>query len=187
MYISFLASHSQKNDLLPYYERISNYLKNNQNKIYTGTLFEDIAPVIDEGIRREWYESTIKNIKKSDVIVIEISYPSTANVGHELTYALDSGIPCVALYKRGRDPMFLRGIVNEKLTIVSYEDDNLEEVLGDSLEYALSQQDTRFNFFISPQIGNYLDWVSKNKRIPRAVYLRRLIEEDMKKNKDFDS
>jgi hypothetical protein len=53
-------------------------------------------------------------------------------------------------------------------------------------DYLSDTQDVRFNFFISPQIGNYLDWVSKNKRIPRAVYLRRLIEEDMKNNKEYE-
>jgi hypothetical protein len=89
------------------------------------------------------------------------------------------------LFREDRDPIFLRGRQEEKLLILSYNNKNLEEVLESAVDYASEQQDTRFNFFISPQIGNYLDWVAKQKRVPRAVYLRRLIEEDMKKNQDI--
>lgn len=189
MFVTFVASHSQKADLLKYYQRIFEYLNRQDYKLFVGKLFEtqDEEDLEDESSRKEWYDLAIKNIKKSDVVVVEISYPSTANVGHELTYALESGIPVVALYKKGRDPLFLQGIVDEKLTIMEYDDENLEDVLGEAIDYATSQQDTRFNFFISPRIGNYLDWISKRRRLPRAVYLRRLIEEDMKKNKDYEA
>ena len=36
---------------------------------------------------------------------------------------------------------------------------------------------------LKPKIANYLDWIARKKRTPRAVYLRRLIEEDMKASK----
>jgi hypothetical protein len=49
----------------------------------------------------------------------------------------------------------------------------------------LENIDTRFNFFISPKIGNFLDWIAKKKKLPRAVYLRKLIEDDMDKNKEY--
>lgn len=187
MFVTFVASHSQRHDLLSYYQRIFEYLNRCDYKLFTGKLFEtDDEMLGNEQSRKDWYDKAIKSIKKSDVVVVEISYPSTANVGHELTYALESGVPVVALYKEGRDPLFLKGIENEKLIIMSYDDRNLESVLEESLDYATTQQDTRFNFFISPKIGNFLDWVSKKKRLPRAVYLRKLIEEDMKRNKEFE-
>ena len=62
---------------------------------------------------------------------------------------------------------------------------SVEEALKLALDYASDQMDTRFNFFISPKHGNYLDWISKNKKVPRAVYLRRLIEKDMDENKEY--
>ena len=58
-------------------------------------------------------------------------------------------------------------------------------MVASALDYVSSAQDVRFNFFISPTIGLYLDWISKNKRIPRAVYLRKLIEEEMRENKEY--
>jgi hypothetical protein len=56
-------------------------------------------------------------------------------------------------------------------------------VLEKAIEYAINQQEVRF---ISPNIGRYLDWISKVKKIPRSVYLRALIERDMKENTEFE-
>jgi hypothetical protein len=188
MHVTFIASHSQKQDLSKYYRRIYNFLTSKGFDVFSGSLFEDgeSTPINDPKIRKKWYENAIKNIKKSGIVFVEISYPSSANVGHEMTFALELGMPVAALYKKDRDPLFLRGMENERLIIMPYDDTDLEGVLDDAIDFAGEQQDTRFNFFISPKIGNYLDWVSKKKRVPRAVYLRRLIEEEMKKNKEYE-
>lgn len=188
MKVAFIASHSQGKELQEYYDRIINVLDERGYEIYSGTLFDkkNKDPLVEnQKVREQWYKDSLKNIRECDFVVVEISYPSTANVGHELTYALDLGKPVVALYSSGRDPLFLRGRVDDKLAILPYTTHDLEQVLASAFDYALSAQDVRFNFFISPAIGRYLDWISKNKRIPRAVYLRRLIENDMKENKEY--
>ena len=79
----------------------------------------------------------------------------------------------------------LRDEGGDLLLLAPYNDGNLETVLADALDYASSHQDVRFNFFISPAIGNYLDWISKEKKIPRSVYLRNLIEKDMEENEEY--
>ncbi|KKU44681.1 MAG: hypothetical protein UX63_C0025G0002 [Microgenomates group bacterium GW2011_GWB1_46_7] len=189
MKVTFIASHSQAEELKDFYKRIHAVLEDRGYTIYTGTLFDKKRAdsyLVDQKKREEWYKDSITKIRESDIVVAETSYPSTANVGHELTYALDLGKPVVALYKSGRDPFFLRGRVDEKLTILPYTTFDLEQVLNNAFDYALSAQDVRFNFFISPQIGSYLDWISRKKKLPRAVYLRRLIEDDMKLNKDYE-
>ena len=38
----------------------------------------------------------MKNISKADIVVVEISFPSTVNVGHELSLAMEKGKPVVA-------------------------------------------------------------------------------------------
>lgn len=189
MKITFVASHSQAGELGEFYKRINHVLEARGYQIYSGTLFDtkkasEVAE--DQKKREEWYKESIAKIRESDVVVVETSYPSTANVGHELTYALDLGKPVIALYKSGRDPFFLRGRVDDKLTILPYTTYDLEQVLENAFDYALSTQDVRFNFFISPQIGRYLDWVAQKRRIPRAVFLRKLIEQEMQADKDYD-
>ncbi|MEN8253095.1 MAG: hypothetical protein ABFQ62_01825 [Patescibacteria group bacterium] len=131
------------------------------------------------------YERTIKNVKLSDVVVLELSTHSLS-MGYIMQKALESGKSVIALYQGDNYPHFALGIDNDKLQIIEYGKDNLKESLKNALEFAKDQSDIRFNFFISPTIANYFDWIAKNKRIPRSVYLRRLIEADMKANTEYE-
>ena len=121
---------------------------------------------------------------QSDLLVVEATYPSFS-VGQEISYVLNNNKPVIALYLKGKRPHILEGVGTEYLHIVEYSDKDLKEVLGDYIEYAKETADTRFNFFISSEIDAFLDWVSKERKIPRAVFLRQLIEEDMQKNKRY--
>lgn len=132
-----------------------------------------------------YYKDLTKWIGSSDVAVFEVSYPSTG-IGHEISVALYKGKPVIALYtKVAQKPYILESIVNDRLQVIEYQLDDLGALLKDALEYATEQQDVRFNFFVSPKIQQYLDWVAKYKRTPRAVYLRELLEKDMRENKDW--
>lgn len=130
------------------------------------------------------YKSVINDLKAADIVVIEGSTPSLA-IGYLVDKAIEFGKPVVVFHLAKSRPFFLTGIENEKVQIVEYEIEKVKKSLDDALSYAQEQMDTRFNFFISPKIGTYLDWVAKKRRLPRAVYLRRLIEQDMNKNSDF--
>lgn len=132
------------------------------------------------------YKETVKAVKKADTIILETSLHSLA-IGHLANLALDFGKPVVALHLKAKEPYFLSGVENDKLIIEEYNLTNIKKVLKSALDYATEQMDTRFNFFISPRIGNYLDWIAKHKKTPRAVFLRKLIEQDMEKNKDYSS
>ena len=68
---------------------------------------------------------------------------------------------------------------------MQYNFNNVEEELRLALDYASESQDTRFNFFISPNHQNYLNWIAKNRKIPRSVFLRRLINAHMENNKEY--
>lgn len=129
----------------------------------------------------------IAQLKKSaDVVVLEVSGQSIG-IGQELAYTLSINKPVIALYRNDSTPHILRDEGGDSLILAPYDDNDLEQVLADAIDYAASQQDVRFNFFISPAIGNYLDWISKEKKIPRSVYLRSLIEKDMKNNDEYNS
>jgi len=118
------------------------------------------------------------------VVVLEVSMHSLS-MGYFMQAALSMGKPVIALYVKGCYPAFAIGIENEKLQVIEYSMDNLVSVLEISLEYAQETSDIRFNFFVTPAISSYLDWVAKEKKLPRSVYLRRLIEDDMGKNDEF--
>lgn len=121
-------------------------------------------------------------IKKADIVVFEASRPDVS-LGFEIASALNMSKPVIVLYhKSGQVPHGLKGIHNDKLQLICYDDQTLEEMLEYSLEYAEESSDIRFNFFIPPRIVQYLDYIAREKKIPRSVYLRTLIEEDMEKN-----
>lgn len=188
MKIYLTASISQRDYLSDYYKRIIKTCEKQGYKVYSGNLFkyesyrEELQSQAD---RMEWYKNSLRAITSADIVIVEISYPSTANVGHELSVALEKGKPVIALYKEDKNPVFLQGKADERLFLVPYTDDDIEDVLTDALKDASDQMDVRFNFFVSPKIVRFLDWIAKKKKMPRAVYLRRLIDQDMQKNKEF--
>jgi len=139
----------------------------------------------NELTQSDLFRRTLENINKADVVVLEVSMPSLS-MGYILQKSLDASKPVILLYKDGFDPFFAMGINHEKLQVIKYDDENLLHELKDALRIAQENSDVRFNFFISPAIGKYLDWISKAKKIPRSVYLRSLIEKDMASSPDFE-
>lgn len=123
--------------------------------------------------------------KQASLVVAEVSTPSFG-VGQEIAETLADNRQVLALYLKGKKPNILMHQGRDLLYMVEYSAENLKAQLNEYIEFAKINSDTRFNFFISPQIGSYLDWISHKKKLPRAVYLRRLIEDDMKTNKEYE-
>lgn len=132
------------------------------------------------------YRGMLKKIDKADISVFEASFPSTVHIGHEISVALGKGKPVVVAYVEGREPLLFKGIQGSKIIWVEYSESSLTDKLTAAVELARKMIDVRFNFFVSPKILNYLDWVAQKRMIPRSVFLRNLIEKEMKKEKDFD-
>lgn len=163
------------------YEDIVSAMKKFGNEVFEETIqpskkyvYEEIGD--DEKVA--YYKKVLGWMNQADVVVVEATH-SSLSIGHELTVALEKGKPVIVLYSEGEAPHFLVGVKSDKLQVMKYSLSTLEKVLKDSMAYATENIDTRFNFFISPKISNYLDWVAKKKRMPRAVYLRKLLEEAM--------
>jgi len=134
--------------------------------------------------RIEHYKRTMDYVKKADVVVVDVSLHSMS-MGYIVNKGLEISKPVIALYKKGNDPYFFSGIEDQKLQIVSYDESNLEQVINEALEKVAGLIDVRFNFFVSPKILAYLDWVAQKRMTPRSVFLRDLIEKEMKKDKEF--
>jgi hypothetical protein len=188
MKIYFTAAISQIKDFGDYYQRMVKALEMQGHTVQADHILnqktEDIFSETDEE-KVDYYKKFLKWLNKADIVFAEASFPSTVHVGHEISLALEKGKPVVVLHKKGRDPVFLQGIVSERLFIDEYNNGDLENVLISAVNYASEQQDTRFNFFISPKHQAYLDWVAQRRKIPRAVFLRRLINDRIKKDPEF--
>lgn len=188
MKIYFTASISTKNEYGKEYKAIVAVLKKLGHSVVSEHILEKNINLVlsqSEAEQQRYYRSMLSRINECDLMVAEVSFPSTVHIGHELTLALEKGKPVLALHQSGKRPVLFWGIDSEKFYLAEYDLKNLDRILRDSIEYLSDQQDVRFNFFISPKIQQYLDWVSKYRRTPRAVYLRELLEKDIRENKDW--
>jgi len=119
-------------------------------------------------------------IHSSDALIAETSFPSIS-VGYEISLALRVGKPVLVLYKDGEPPSLLAHHRDEKLLCEKYTTQTLPHILQDFIGYIDSKTDLRFTFFITPKIASFLDTIAKKEKLPKSVYLRKLIEEDMAK------
>lgn len=187
MKVYFSGSLFQKEKLVGQYRKIIESLKRNGCEVYEDTLKSqlDDSLKMSEEARINNYKNIVKWIDKADFSVIEGSFPSTLHIGHEITLTIEKNKPAIVLYTKGAEPTVFKGIKNDKIIWVEYNEDNLDLELSRAIEEAKKNIDVRFNFFVSPKILAYLDWVAQKRMIPRSVFLRNLIEREMKKDKDF--
>lgn len=144
-----------------------------------------------ERLTKESHQETalvFKNFRKmvmsADILLAEISYPSLS-VGYQISDALDSGKIVIAMHHRNTSARLLEGSNNERLKIETYETESINETVKELMRWASDNIDIRFNFFITPPMIAYMDWLSEKKRIPRSVFLRGLIDKEMRLNKEY--
>jgi hypothetical protein len=187
MKVYFVASIKGKKKYQENYHQIVEALQELGSDVISDHILNTTPQDIEQSSKedeKDFYNRVKKWIKKSDIIVAEVSHRST-NVGHEVSLALSKNKPVVLLHVKGKTPSLFKGIDSDKLQLISYQPETVRKDLKYALDYAQDKKDTRFNFFISPKHQNYLDWISKEKRIPRSVFLRQLIEEHMRHNDEY--
>lgn len=188
MKIYFTGALSGKPRYLENFQAIVSHLKARGNKVFSEHILTEgkekqVRQQTAED-RENVYKDLFNKIRASDLVVAEISTPSVS-IGHEITNALEMSKPVIIMHVPGESSSLLEGRKDDKLHIIEYNLDNLEETLDKALEEARMKMDVRFNFFVSPKILNYLDWVAQKRMIPRSVFLRNLIEREMKKDREF--
>lgn len=171
------------------YKRIADVIEKQHHDLLTHHAIDRDPKQIEteSAAEAELYSKKLFNwIKKADVIIFEVSQPDVS-IGFEVASALNLNKPVIILTRKDSVglPHALKGIHSDRLQLLTYDDSTLDEMLSLALEYAQETSDVRFNFFITPTISSYLDWVAKEKKIPRSVYLRRLIERDMEENDEY--
>lgn len=131
--------------------------------------------------RLKFHNQLEKWINSCDFMIAETSFPSIS-VGYEISLALQRNKPVLILYSTGDPPSLFGHHEDDKLLCELYSEDTVSEIIDDFINYVEGKNDTRFTFFITPEISSYLDKKSKNEKLPKSVYLRKLIESDMKKS-----
>ncbi len=179
----FTASITGKKQYLPNYLKIIDDLKSKGYHVFSDHIIKTTEGFIHPLGRKErlkYHESLETWIKNSDFVIAEISYPSVS-VGYEISLALSLGKPILILYTEGDPPSLLAHHKAENLVCEKYTMETLTEIINDFTDFTESAADTKFTFFINREMVTFLDKISIRDKIPKSVYLRRLIEKEMKK------
>lgn len=181
----FTASVVGKKYHLAKYRKIVDLLKERGVKV----LDEHILDVSETDIqlqskekRLQFHRQLEEWVNAADFLVAETSFPSIS-VGYEISMALDRGKPVLILYHEGDPPSLFAYHENEKIISEKYTLDELPVIINDFLHFVRGEADTRFTFYISSKQASHLAKQAKKNRVPKSVYLRHLIDEDLRKSK----
>lgn len=186
MKIYFTGSIAAKNKYLPLYEKIISYLQSKKHDVIADHIMkasEESVRLASREERLAFHNQIEKWIKSCDFMIAETSFPSIS-VGYEISFALRMGKPVLILYSEGDPPSLLAYHVDEKVHCEKYNVNNLQNIIGDFMQFVEGKNDTRFTFFLSSDLNHYLEIEARKKRLPKSVYLRDLILRDRDQNKD---
>ena len=183
MLVYFTGSIVGKDRYIAGYTKILDILKSKGFE----TISDHIMKVTEQEIRMEKRDERLKFQKKlerwiggCDFMIAETSFPSIS-VGYEISLALQRNKPVLVLHSVGDPPSLIGEHIDEKLICEKYTLPILNGIIDDFINYIKGTADTRFTFFITPEISVYLDTIAKKNKMPKSVYLRKLIEREMMK------
>ncbi len=168
--VYFTGSIAAKEQYLPKYQRIVEFLTSNGHKVIAEHIFDSTESDIrlkkrDERIK--FHDQLEKWIHSCDFMIAETSFPSIS-VGYEISLALRVGKPVLVLYSEGDPPSLLAHHKDEKLVCEKYTSQNVQAIISDFLHFVQSKSDLRFTFFITPRIATYLDQIAKREKLPKS-------------------
>ncbi len=185
MKVYFTGKLYQKQEFDKEYRKIVSSLKSLGHEVLGDVFAYEAEHVLRQtrkqayGYSKIWYGY----LRSMDVCVAEISFPSTVNIGFEVATIVNYGKPVIAMHCRGSDPVFTSAYYAGRMIKVEYTLDTVSEVLEWALEEAGQWLERRFTMIIPAKIEKYLDEVVKVSGFSRSEYIRKLIENDMEKNK----
>jgi hypothetical protein len=182
MNIYFTASIVGKKYHQANYQRIVHILTEQGNTVQSDHVLKTTEADIHmetKTERLEFHKKLESWINACDCMVVETTFPSIS-VGYEISMALHRGKPVLILYNEGDPPSLLTTQHEEKIISEKYTPETLKEIITDFMTYVEGNADMRFTFFITSAIASYLDTVSKKQKVPKSVYIRNLILQDMK-------
>lgn len=159
-------------------------------------LHNDVIKIVENlghKIEFDLVDDTEKEQRKQDfdVMIADIEETSTM-LGSHIIFALIDRKPALGLYSDKIKAQ--EGILPPErerylkyLSVKSFNKDNLEEIIRDFLEEREGQMHARFNFFVASDISNYLDWITFSRQQSRADFIRRLVRDQLKQDKQYKS
>jgi hypothetical protein len=183
IYISSKQSPKQKKQMLT----ISSLLQNAGHKI-DSILIDEVEITTSFNLEKN-YQKNISALKKTDFVIAEITNMSSG-LFFLIASALNEKKPVLALNGNTSNPISEKNLLSyaNKNKLFSYFEYN-EKTIGQKISGYLAEVkkiiDTKFILIISPQIDQYLEWASTNRRMHKAQVVRRAVEQVMTDDKEY--
>lgn len=195
MRVYFNASLVGKEKYSEEYKTTIEIVKKLGHKSFTYQVMERDYREVSKQTRRKHEEDFRKarsRIERSDVMIVEATYPSSIGVGHTMTIALDMYKPILVLYQAA-SPHGPHGLLigdpNRLLTVRKYSLKDIKK-LEKTIKIFLQRAEKkllkkRFNFMLDKTQEDYLGWISKKQNISKANFIRMLIDKSIDKDKEY--
>ncbi|NTV31575.1 hypothetical protein HGA91_06385 [candidate division WWE3 bacterium] len=192
MTIYFTASIAGKRDhpeIMERYKSIVDKLRSLGHEVLSDHVLQaDYDQVLnaEDDYRVKFYRDMLNKINKADLVFAEMSV-SSASIGHEVTIALEKNKPVIIASESGI-PQIFKALQDHNIYFLEYKGlDQLLSQLEDEIESVKEGEDIRFNFLIPPTMVDYLEWVSKSRRIPKSVFIRDLVKREMLNDEGYQN
>lgn len=180
-----LSGRSAK-DQISLFSKVQDYLQNIGHEIvhdyFSPENFGDFYKPTAQHVKHI-FDKANKLIESSDLVILETSTPSVT-IGYQIFQSLKIGKNVICLYTKGNNQLFIEGIDDEKFQLYEYSEGNYKKVIDFAIDGLFLDKDVRYNIMLKKSLSDYLNNLSKEKKISKAVYLRRLIEKDMMESKE---
>lgn len=180
MKVHLIASRSNVSENFESLQRISQIITKNKHEIARDWVESAHSRLTKkESTQADWseiYQLNLETIAKADVVIAETTHNSFG-VGYQVAVAVQQKKPTLLLRRDDADSdVFATGIVDPWVKSISYNKENLDEIVHAFLEENdITTKDMRFNFFIDRKIYNYLRWSSFKTGKTKAEVLRELV------------
>lgn len=187
MNVYFACSSSHLEPHLPEYQNITRLIKSHGHRIphdWLGHVTKrSLTEIQDVSIKRQQLrEEGIEALKAVDVMVAEVSFPSLG-VGYQIGKALNNKKPVLCLYSEEFGQKGISQVIDSSssplLTTKVYSQKNLDKILIDFFKHAKKRNLIKFNFIITPEIEEYLNWVSENGKWSKSEVLREKVNQNI--------
>lgn len=180
MKVGLLTSYRAQKVYDKQYLAIINHLQKRGHQVVHSmeTSIDQLLPM-SYAEREKIFNSFYKKLEECDVVFVECSMQST-QVGYGFAQLHAKGRPIVELTLKGALQTFTpKGDIYsniENIMAVEYDESNLAEVIDDALDYMGGHLDKRFTIIFPAHLMSELEEVSHKHKVPKAVFIRQLIE-----------
>jgi hypothetical protein len=174
------------------YEKTANYIgfKVGQKNLKVNKYNPSVEEEADPKVALKTIKHNEKALRESDAFIADIS-DSSAGLGFQVAMALMEKKPVLILRsKKDAKLTSYNSITTPKAHRgVKYQDyESMEEItqyIDKFIEDAKDKIDTKFILIIPPEIDKYLNWAADFRRMHKAQVVRKAIEREMAKDKDW--